>query len=446
HDSSVGYETRLEAALRAFRNHLQGNRPATERRRLPRLPSRTRKAEGRTVFVPPWDTLATPLFVAGLREAGLDARLLEENPGLIRQSLGYNTGQCIPLSIIVHEFVEMVRREKIDPARTALWMPTSSIGCNICFFPQYGKALLESIGGGFEKANIYSGEVACYEISPGATMNAFYAYTFAGALRRMQCRVRPYEKQTGETDRVVAWALDQFEQAILGHLPKRETVRRVVDAFLQIEQEGEPRPLVAIFGDLYARDNDVLNQDLIRLIEAHGGEALTTPYSEYLKMIAGPYLRKWFREGLYKDLLLSAPFALSYDLLDYPFRREFERVLGKHPVVNPQGRPEQILARFGVTMNHTGESFDNLLKVFHLLERYPDISLFVQTSPAFCCPSLVTEAMAAQIERETGVPVVTVTYDGNSADHNQVVVPYLELAVGTEERAGRRDRLAAARS
>ncbi|NOZ00675.1 MAG: CoA activase, partial [Deltaproteobacteria bacterium] len=429
YDSSVGYETRIEAALRSFSNHHRGGGPVAGGRRLPQVPVRTREAQGRILFVPPWDTLATRLFVAGLREIGMDARLLEETPGTIQRSLGYNTGQCIPLSIIVNEFVEVVRREGIDPGRTALWMPASSIGCNICFFPQYGKALLESIGDGFEKANLYAGEVSSHEISPGATLNAFHAYTFAGMLRRMQCRVRPYEKQAGETDRAVAWAMDLFEQSMLGILPKRETVRRVVDSFLQIDTVKESRPLVAVFGDLYTRDNDVLNQDLLRVIEAHGGEALTTPYSEYLKMVAGPYLKKWFREGLYKDVLLSAPFVLSFDMLEYPYKREFERVLGHRPVVNPQGNREEILARFGMTMNHTGESFDNLLKVFHLLERYPEIRLFVQTSPAFCCPSLVTEAMAAKIESETGVPVVTVNYDGTTADHNEVVVPYLELAV-----------------
>jgi predicted nucleotide-binding protein (sugar kinase/HSP70/actin superfamily) len=52
-----------------------------------------------------------------------------------------------------------------------------------------------------------------------------------------------------------------------------------------ISQERSPR--VAIFGDLYARDNDVMNQGLIRAIEDAGGEALTTPYTECVGFIAG---------------------------------------------------------------------------------------------------------------------------------------------------------------
>mgnify|MGYP001041402645 CR=1 FL=1 len=48
--------------------------------------------------------------------------------------------------------------------------------------------------------------------------------------------------------------------------------------------------------------------------------------------------------------------------------------------------PRQILSRFGVRIEHTGESMDNLLKVHYLTRDYPDLSLFVQVSPAFCYP------------------------------------------------------------
>jgi hypothetical protein len=101
------------------------------------------------------------------------------------------------------------------------------------------------------------------------------------------------------------------------------------------------------------------------------------------------------------------------------------------------GSRKEILDRFKLSLYHTGESFDNLLKIFHLLERYPNISLFVQTNPAFCCPSLVTEAMADRIEQVTGVPVVSITYDGTAAPKNDMVVPYLELGRGAAAGADR---------
>jgi hypothetical protein len=50
----------------------------------------------------------------------------------------------------------------------------------------------------------------------------------------------------------------------------------------------------------------------------------------------------------------------------------------------------------------------------------------VQANPAFCCPSLVTEAMTSEIRLLTGVPVVTITYDGTSDYKNDVIIRYLD--------------------
>ena len=71
----------------------------------------------------------------------------------------------------------------------------------------------------------------------------------------------------------------------------------MISDFESIEVSDGKKPKVAIFGDLYVRDNDVMNQDLIHFIEAHGGEVIVTPYSAYVQMIAEAYLKKWFLEG-----------------------------------------------------------------------------------------------------------------------------------------------------
>ena len=164
-----------------------------------------------------------------------------------------------------------------------------------------------------------------------------------------------------------------------------------------------PRPKVAIFGDLYARDNEVMNQHLIHFIEEQGGEVITTPYSSYVKMITGPYFRKWFFEGRLLEVLSSGGLITLIKRLEDRYLQYFNRIL---PHAEPAyDEPSQrILSKYHMRIEHTGESMDNILKIFYLLRHYPDLSLFVQTSPAFCCPSLVTEAMANRIEAETGVP------------------------------------------
>lgn len=95
--------------------------------------------------------------------------------------------------------------------------------------------------------------------------------------------------------------------------------------------------------------------------------------------------------------------------------------------------PAEILSSFNIAAENTGESMDNILKIHYIRKHYPDVSLFVQTSPALCCASLITEAMRNGIEQRTGVPVVAVTYDGTGGDKNRAILPYLKYPLVKEE-------------
>ena len=50
-----------------------------------------------------------------------------------------------------------------------------------------------------------------------------------------------------------------------------------------------------------------------------------------------------------------------------------------------------------------------------------------------------TEAMAGRIERKTGVPIVSITYDGTGGNKNDAIVPYLKYP---RAKAGKRMRQA----
>ena len=425
HDSSVGYETRIEAALRAFRNHHRTHRPVRQRRALPVVPLLMRALQGRKLFLPNWDSLSCRLVAANLRREGVDAEVLPESELTIKKGLRLNTGQCLPLSAIVQGYIDRVGELGLDPAATALWMLDSQIACNLGMFASLQKALLESHGRGFEKASVYVGDITLFDLSPAASVNTYFAYLFGGLLRRLGCRVRPYQRHPGEAERALEEGIGIFEDAFLGRADKLDAARRVVDRFAAIEVAPRDRPRVAIFGDLYTRDNETMNQGLIRFIEAHGGEVVTTPYSDYAKIVARFYFSKWLRERRYLSVVLKRTLLAALKLRERRYAEQFARVLGPLPSAQPVRSSEELLGRFGVTAHHTGESLDNLLKVFHILENDPEVSLFVQASPAFCCPSLVTEAMARRIEEVTGVPVLSLTYDGTAAARNDAIIPHL---------------------
>ncbi len=439
HESSVGYETRIEAAVHSFRNHAarsrkpvtaDGNHAADSGKRC--LYSRIYAKpdtclDGKTLLLPNWDRLAIPLVAANLRRAGVDARVLEADELSIRRSTRLNTGQCLPANAIAQSMVDYIERQRLEPARTLLWMARSVWSCNIHLFPRYIASLLEAYGGGMEKAGVYVGDLSHAEMSPFLGIGAYFAYLFGGLLRRLGCRIRPYELDPGQTDRTMAAAQAIFLDAFLGKRSREAALAEVIEMFAAIPTAPDGRPKVAIFGDLYVRDNQVMNQRLIHFIEQSGGEVVSTPYSEYLRIVADATFKKWRKERRY---LLLARFRTLLALVKAAERRllsPYRDYLG--PACSYRDRrPQATLGIYNVRLEHHGESFDNLLKITHLVKEHPDLRLFVQTNPAFCCPSLVTEAMAPRIEELTGVPVVTVTYDGTGSFKNDRIVPYLAEA------------------
>ncbi len=425
HDSSVGYETRIEAAVRSFTNHFQ----AATRPPAPSLdfsPLYFDRPGDRTIVFPNWDAFTGQLIVSTFQSEGYPALLMEETPETLKKSLLTNTGQCIPLNALAAGFIHTVRKHGIDPADAVLWLNRSDIACNIRMYPYHIQQILKQEGNGFEHSGIYLGELSLFDISFKASTNAYFAYMFGGLLRSIGCKIRPYEVTPGETDRVMAKALAIINQAFAEGGSKEQALAKAIPLFQRIRTKNMgTRPKVAIFGDLYVRDNDVMNQDLIHYIEAHGGEVITTPYYKYVKIIAGSYFRKWFKEGKYFSLISNKALFKAMNTMEKKYFPYFEPVLRESDLKNPEPG-EDVLAQYGILPEHTGESMDNILKIHHLLQEHPDLALLVQTTPAFCCPGLITEAMAARLESSTGVPIVSITYDVSGGNKNKVIVPFIK--------------------
>jgi predicted CoA-substrate-specific enzyme activase len=436
HDSSVGYETRIEAGIHSFGNHaarLDRDQAARCRELKPVPADRLRhsvspvlehRLNGKTLLFPNWDRLTIPLVVANLRSAGVDARVLEEDETSIQAGTRMNTGQCLPINAITQGAADFIRKYELDPAQTLVWMTDSILSCNFHLFPHYIKSLLENYGDGMEKAGVYVGDFSFSDISPLLGVGAYFAYLFGGLLRRLGCRIRPYEINPGETEKTITAALEILEDSFSGNRTKEDALAEVIEMFGAIPKEEHWRPKVAIFGDLYVRDNDVMNQNLIHFIEQAGGEVVTTPYSEYLRIVADATFKTWSNEHHYWVLIKYRALLALVTTLERRYFGYYEQYLSS-PGSFRDAHPAKILGRYNVRLEHHGESRDNLLKVAHLIKEYPDLRLFVQTNPAFCCPSLVTEAMARRIEELTGVPVVTLTYDGTGSLKNDRIVPYL---------------------
>jgi len=430
HDSSVGYETRVEAAVRSFQNHIDRNQQIKKDSSTllkNKFITGAASLKNKTLLMPNWDDYACRLLTSTLRHSGIDARMLKDTQSSIQRSMATNTGQCIPLHIILQDAIDYIEEHKLNPSDTALWMIDTPLSCNLSMFPHYISKILQTSDNDLKNLSIYNSDLSFFDISFNTSVNAYLAYMFGGYIRKIVCKIRPYEKIKGETNRIAEKAMAHLCHIFEKGESKEEGLKKVIAWFEIIQTNPEKKPKIAIFGDLYARDNDVLNQNLVQLIEQNGGEAITTPYSEYLKIISSPFLKRLYKEGRYMDVATFKFLRTIIPVVEGKYHKYIQELIAEKPVEYIENIEEK-LNLFNVKVANAGESMDNLLKVIHLAEQHPDLTLFVQTSPAYCCPSLVTEAMAAKIEKITGIPVINIEYDGTTSSKNDNVIPFLKFA------------------
>ncbi|MEN8117185.1 MAG: acyl-CoA dehydratase activase [Bacteroidota bacterium] len=430
YDSNVGYETRIEAALRSFQNHFEGISPVINGQPRFSASNIIRNAadlKGQTVLMPTLGDYASKLIEANLRRHGIEAHTLFDTEDSIKQSLVSNTGQCLPLNIILQDAFDYIEEHKLNPAKTVIWMMESPVSCNLGMFINYMSKQLKEQKKEYSQIRLYPGRITFTDISLNVSINSYMAFLFGGYLRKIECKIRPYELQNGETDIVIKNSLELFYDTFKNGTSKEKALKQVISWAKAIKIKKENRPKVAIFGDLYARDNDVFNQNLIRYIEENGGEAITTPYSDYVKIIFFAYNNRITKEGFYKKAAIRRLLISLSTQIENKYLKYFNEILNE-PVIKPLRKYEDKLELANLTAAYNGESIDNVLKIIHLKEQHPEIALFVQTNPSYCCPSLVTEAMAAKLEKLAGVPIVTIEYDGTSSVKNEVIIPFLKYA------------------
>ncbi len=393
HGSDVGYETRIEAAVRSFRNHFRQNSTLVQRKDQPSVLLHYDK-EG-TILIPNYDPLSCSLIAAAFEHAGYDALLIEETETSIISSLRMNDGQCLPISAITTAAVETIKKHRLKPENTAIFLNAiSRLACNFPQYPLMTKKMLEQHGDGFERVQVFATEFEMRGMPFELIYEVYCSYLLGGFLRKMACKIRPYEIIAGQTDQLIEQSRHKLFQCIKEGESKEAIFREIVSdlAAVSVSESYGNCPKVSIIGDLYVRDNDVFNQQLIKQLERHGAEVVTTPFTYILRMQAVKHNYN-LREGKhYLTLLRDKLLVKVLEKFEKKFFQIANEILQEQfPTFDDTIFDE--LGRYNLSLRHGGETAQNVMKVFSLLNHYPDLKLFIHINPIFCCPGLVSESL-----------------------------------------------------
>ena len=151
---------------------------------------------------------------------------------------------------------------------------------------------------------------------------------------------------------------------------------------------------------------------------------IVTPYSAYVQMIAGAYLRKWFFEGNYLDILSSKALLATVTRLEKSYLKYFHQILDPEPAYDES--PEKILAEYNVRNRTHGGIHGQPLEDFLYKKALSGCGPVCSDQPRILLPFPGHRGDGQDHrEKKTGVPMVSITYDGTSTHVNDAIVPYL---------------------
>ena len=419
HGADAGYMTRIEAFLDVVRAYRPTPAAASRTIRSPK----NEDLETRRIFIPPMHPISSELAAATFRGEGFDAVAmpLETQADLDLGMKLARGSECLPLRSTLGNYINHSARDTSGKGRI-FFMPGANGPCR---FGQYMALHRQILDANDQKDTLLlspSSENFYFGLSEPLKRRLWPALLSGDVLMKMMTRVRPYERTAGDTDAQTEIWKQELSRAVERREDLRPTLAAAGRAFSRIPMKDERRPIVGIVGEIYVRNNAFCNEELIRHIETHGGEAWMTPISEWFMYTAAEDLRRFkdlpktFKEGLaHATRILKSRFLLSTEASHYEAVGPILADRHEPPITETMSAAQPYL-RFSVG----GESILTLGRAVMFARQ--GAALVVNASPFSCMAGTVAAALLAGVERAHGVPIVNPFYEGTGTENRRIEV------------------------
>jgi predicted nucleotide-binding protein (sugar kinase/HSP70/actin superfamily) len=419
HGGDAGYMTRVEAFLDVVRQ-----RPAPPRS-FPAVPGGRHSAvdlRDRRIWLPPMHPLAARFVAAAFRSQGFDAESLplEDEASLDVGRSVTRGGECLPLTLTLGRLLSRLREGDGDGRRHAFFLPHACGPCRFGCYELLQRLVLEREGFGDVAFLTPSNDNAYQGLGESLRRASWLGILSADVLFKVACRFRPYERVPGTVDGLMDEVVEGAIRATEAGVKPRTVLASALASMRRLGKPSTGRPLVGIVGEIYVRCNPMANQDLVRSIEAAGGEAWLSPFSEWMLFACYEHERRG-RQGW--DILGQTKAFLKNR---YLFETERIWYQDAGPLLADRHEPsvETMVeaARPYASYNFGGET--QLVVGRAVCFAREGAGMVVNCSPFGCLPGALMTGLFNEVQRDLGVPIVNLFYDG-AGDLNRRVAVFL---------------------
>ncbi|MFO7865138.1 MAG: acyl-CoA dehydratase activase [Salinivirgaceae bacterium] len=411
HSADAGLITRCEAFLDSLKGYHQIKEKAPVTEKIERQHSNDR------VLYYPYMRDSAYVIAAASRSCGMKAEVLpmqnERDLELARKHTSGN--ECFPLICTTGSFLKKLEEPGVDPSKVSFFMPDHNGPCRFGEYNKLQRQIFDKLGYHDVEILAPSNEDAYAEISKGQAnkfrFTAWKGFVAVDMLRKMQQERRPYEAVQGYTNKVY----NKHLQAIVASCENgaKDIVQRMEEAAQEFASipihNGYRKPVIAIVGEIFMRDNAFCSGFLVDRLEALGAETVMAPMSEWLTYSTYRYKRDSLRKGDIVGVFKSKIQKYSQDISAHKIHKAVEGVAE----LNRDISLNDMLASCSnyVHKDYDGDPPLSLGAASKMVDG--EISGIVAILPFTCMPGTLIASVSQLFRKDHGnIPWENIAYDG----------------------------------
>lgn len=351
-----------------------------------------------------------------------------------------NNDACYPSLIVVGQIMEALLSGKYDLNKTAVIITQTGGGCRATNYIGFIRRALEKAGMGHIPVLSLSlqglEKNSGFKITPKFALKAVQAALYGDLFMRVVYRTRPYEVNEGETNALhKKWEYKlckELSHKKLGIRRFKKNMRKIVEEFDAIPVKNIKKPRVGIVGEILVKFSPTANNDLVKLLEAEGAEAVMPDLADFF--LYGFRNATFKHENLGFDKKTVRLSNLGIRGIEW-MRNSAKKALIKSIHFTPTSdiwEMSQLAEKVVSIGNQTGEGWFLTGEMLHLI--HDGVPNIVCTQPFACLPNhIVGKGVIKKLR--TMYPeanIVAVDYDPGASEVNQLNRIKLMLATANK--------------
>ncbi len=414
HSADAGMITRYEA----FLDSLKGSKTVEKREQVSFKPGvMTSSPYGnRTLYFPHMSDSGHAIAAAS-RACGIHAEVLpmhtEEDLELGRKHT--SARECYPMICTTGNFLKKLYEPGIDPKKVSFFMPDHNGPCRFGQYNKLQRIVFDKLG--FKDAKIVSpsNDTSYEDISGGKGTKfrflAWKGFVAVDILRKLKQERRPYELIGGSVDEVYDKALKNVIISLEnGAKDLPEVLHRSALNFDKIKfSNGERKPVIAIVGEIFMRDNPFCSGFLIDRLEKFGAETFIAPFAEWISYSTYRYTRDSLWKGDYKGVLKSKIQEFSQNISSSKLHKAVHGFIDSERDISVK----DMLSSCGdyIHKHYDGDPALNIGSSVMLAKT--GISGIINFMPFTCMPGTLVSSVAHKFKKDhNNIPYESIAYDG----------------------------------